>query len=54
MGPLFLKDIGRGFGLDLELGLGLGGFARNLGWEARLPALKGRRFSNPGSDWLGN
>ena len=53
-GPLFLKHIGRGFLLDLELGLGLGGFVRNSGWEARFPAFKGRRFSDPGSDWPGN
>ena len=53
-GPLFLKNIGPGFLLDLELGLGLGGLVTNLGWEARFPAFKGRRFSNPGLDWPGN
>ena len=54
LGPLFSKNIGPGFGLGLELGLGLGGFVRSLGWEARFPALKGRRFSDPGLDWPGN
>ena len=47
--PVFEKHIGRGFLLDLELELGLGEFDRSLGWEARFPAFKGRRFSNPGS-----
>ena len=40
--------------MGLELGLGLGGFVRRLGWEARFPAFLGLPRSDPGSDWPGN
>ena len=52
LGPLFVKNIGPGFWLGLELGLGLGGFVRSLGWEARFSAFWGLRFSDPCSDCI--
>ena len=37
---MFLKSIGRDVLLDLELGLGLGGFVRNLGGKQGFPLLR--------------